>query len=213
MSRGILIIGESGAGKTTSMRNLNPEETFYIDCDKKGLSWRGWREQYNKDKKNYIATSDASKVSEVLDKISNEQPHIKNIIIDTLNAIMIDDEFNRMKEKSFDKWQDMASAIYFIALKSNNLREDLNVICIGHAQTERDENGYSFTRMKTSGKKLDKIVPESKFTTVLLAKAVNGEYIFETHANNSTAKTPMGAFEEDTIENNITKVLEKLREF
>ena len=125
VSKGILIIGESGAGKTTSMRNLKPEETFYIDCDKKGLSWRGWREQYNKEKKNYMATSDASKITEVLEKISNEQPHIKNIIIDTLNAIMIDDEFARMKEKTFDKWQDMASAIYFIAQKSNNLREDL----------------------------------------------------------------------------------------
>lgn len=55
MAKVIAIMGESGSGKTTSMRNLNPETTYYIDCDKKGLSWRGWREQY-KSGVNYTAT-------------------------------------------------------------------------------------------------------------------------------------------------------------
>ena len=53
MARVIGVMGESGSGKTTSMRNLPPEQTFYIDCDKKGLNWKGWRKQYNSDKKNY----------------------------------------------------------------------------------------------------------------------------------------------------------------
>ena len=52
MSKTILIMGESGSGKTTSMRNLDPETTFYIDADKKGLNWKGWKEQYNLEKKN-----------------------------------------------------------------------------------------------------------------------------------------------------------------
>ena len=55
-------MGESGSGKTTAMRTLNPDETYYIDCDGKGLSWKGWREQYNADKKNYIKTDDQDKV-------------------------------------------------------------------------------------------------------------------------------------------------------
>lgn len=111
MSKTILIMGESGSGKTTSMRNLPPQETFYIDCDKKGLSWRGWKEQYAEDKKNYLATSDAKKVMALMSRISTDQPQIKYIVIDTLNWIMIDDEFNRMREKGFDKWQDMAYSI------------------------------------------------------------------------------------------------------
>lgn len=41
MARVIAIMGESGSGKTTSLRNLTPESTFIIDSDKKGLSWRG----------------------------------------------------------------------------------------------------------------------------------------------------------------------------
>ena len=55
MSRGILVMGESGSGKTTSLRTLNPETTFIIECDGKGLSWRGWKNQYAKDKKAAIA--------------------------------------------------------------------------------------------------------------------------------------------------------------
>lgn len=51
MSKAILIIGESGSGKTTSLRNLPPDETCYIDADGKGLSWKGWRNQYNKKKR------------------------------------------------------------------------------------------------------------------------------------------------------------------
>lgn len=53
MSKVICIMGESGSGKTTSMRNLDPKSTYYIDADKKGLSWKGWRKQYNKENKNY----------------------------------------------------------------------------------------------------------------------------------------------------------------
>ena len=46
MAKVLCVMGDSGAGKTTSMRNLDPETTYYIDCDKKGLSWKGWKEQY-----------------------------------------------------------------------------------------------------------------------------------------------------------------------
>ena len=94
------------------------------------------------------------------------------------------------------------------------MRDDLTIIFMAHTQTERDaESNAVFTHIKTSGKKLDKIVLESKFTTVLLAKCVNGEYVFETHSNNSTAKSPMGLFEEDTIPNDITAVIKALEEF
>jgi len=92
-------MGESGSGKTTSCRNLNPAETFYIDADRKGLSWRGWREQYNAENKNYYKSSDVDRIKIALDSINLKQTHIKYVVIDTLNAIMIDDEMNRMREK------------------------------------------------------------------------------------------------------------------
>lgn len=214
MSKSILIMGESGSGKTTSMRNLNPAETFYIDADKKGLSWKGWKEEYNEQKKNYMATSDVQTIMTLLSKISNEQPQIKVVVLDTLNAIMIDDEFSRMKEKGYDKWQELAYSIYGIIQMSNVLRKDLTVILVMHSQTERDENtGEKFTRAKTSGRKLDKIVVESKLTTVLLAKCIDGKYIFETKNNNSTVKAPLGAFDTDRIDNDIVKVLDALKDY
>lgn len=213
MSKTILIMGESGSGKTTSMRNLNPEETFYIDADKKGLNWKGWKEQYNLEKKNYIATSNSQKIRTLLQKISEEQKQFKVVIVDTLNGIMVDDEFERMKEKGFDKWQDMAYSIYAIISMANTLRDDLAIIFTIHSQTERDDTGFYFTRAKTSGKKLDKVVVESKFSTVLLSKCVDGRYIFEVKNNNSTVKAPLGAFDTDFIDNDILKVLDALKEY
>lgn len=213
MSKTILIMGESGSGKTTSMRNLNPETTYYIDADKKGLSWKGWREQYNKNKKNYACTSNAQAIKEALKGISEQRTDIETIVVDTLNGIMIDDEFNRMKEKGFDKWQDIAYSIYDMINVANTLRENLTIIFTIHSQTERDDTGYYFTRAKTSGKKLDKVVIESKFTTVLLAKCIEGKYVYETKNDNNTVKAPLGAFETETIENDITKVIEALKDY
>jgi hypothetical protein len=119
-----------------------------------------------------------------------------------------------MGEKNYDKWQDLAAAVYGLISLALKMRDDLTVIFIAHSQTERDDFGNAFTRVKTSGRKLDKIVLESKFTTVLLAKRnATGQYVFETHANNSTAKTPLGAFDADEIPNDIIEVLKALEEY
>ena len=212
MAKAICIIGESGAGKTTSLRNLDPKETYYIDADKKGSTWRGFRQQYNAANKNYIATDDPNKVLALMKGIS-EKSDLKYIVVDTLNGIMIGEEMRRSKEKNFDKWLDLASYIYSILDVVCDLRDDLTIIYTAHSETERTEDGYMWTRMKTTGKKLNKLVPESKFNVVLLAKCKDGRYIFETHSKNSTAKTPFGAFEEDEIENDIVPVLRVLEEF
>lgn len=213
MSKAICVMGESGSGKTTSCRNLDPKTTYYIDCDKKGLSWKGWRQQYSGENKNYKATDDAEKIKLILKGISEKSPQIKTVVIDTVNGIMVGDEMRRIREKGYDKWIDLASCVWDLIDGAYSYREDLNLIFLAHSQTERDENGYSFTRIKTNGRKLEKIVLESKFTTVLLAKIMDGRYVFETRANNSTTKTPLGAFEEDVIDNDIVRVIEALQDF
>lgn len=213
MSRVICIAGESGSGKTTAMRNLDPKTTLYINCDKKDLSWKGWRKQYNTENKNYICTDFAQVVTQALGKANGEWKHIKVIVVDTLNGIMVADEMRRSKEKGYDKWVDLAACVWDLVCLAHELRDDLTVIFTAHTQTDHDEAGYMFTRIKTSGKKLDKICLESKFTTVLLAKCVDGKYLLETQANNSTAKSPMGAFEEAEIDNDIVKVIKALEEY
>lgn len=215
MAKVIGIMGESGSGKTTSMRNLDPKTTFYIDCDKKGMSWKGWRDQYNEGNKNYIATDEISIVESVLNMINTQDnlKKIKVVVIDTLNGLMVADEVRRMKEKGFDKWQDLAQCVWTLLDKLYTYRSDLTIIVVCHSQTQKEDDGFTFTRIKTSGKKLDKLNVESKLTTVLLATAKDGKYIFRTHANNSTTKTPLGAFEADEIDNDIVNVLKALEDY
>lgn len=209
----IAVMGESGSGKTTSMRNLDPKTTYYIDSDKKGLSWKGWKTQYNAQNKNYTKTDRQDIVLGLLHNINDKAPHIKTVIIDTINGIMVADEMRRSKEKGYDKWVDLAVAVYDLIDYALTMRDDITVIFVAHTQTDHDESGYMFTRIKTSGKKLDKITLESKFPVVLLAKVLDGKHVFETKANFSTAKTPFGAFEEAYIDNDISAVLKVLEEF
>jgi len=215
MAKVIGIMGESGSGKTTSMRDLDPTTTFYLDSDKKGLSWKGWKKQYSYEKLNYMATDQISTVNQILEKINSQDnmKHIKVVVIDTLNGLMVADEVRRMKEKNYDKWVDLAQCIWELLDSLYTLRDDLTVIVVCHSQTQKEDDGYTFTRIKTSGKKLDKLNVESKLTTVLYAVAKDGEYIFQTKAKNSTAKTPMGAFDAEEIPNDIVDVLKALEDY
>ncbi|MDR3595136.1 AAA family ATPase [Clostridium sp.] len=213
MSKLIGIMGESGAGKTTSLRTLDPKTTYIIDADKKGLSWKGWKQQYNKESKNYIATDDPLAIRSLAKNINDKAPQIKTIVVDTVNGAMVADEMRRSKDKGYDKWMDLAACVWNIVDDALTYREDLTFIFICHSQTDVNESGFLWTRIKTSGKKLDKIVLESKFNTVLLAKCVDNKHIFETQSNCSTAKSPMGAFKSMEIDNNMADVLKALEEF
>ena len=238
MAKVIGVMGESGSGKTTSLRNLDPTTTFYIDCDKKGLSWKGWRKQYNAENGNYYKTDDKNEVmrslawlncdngtyaayqkilgknATVLTEDMKAKAHsFKTVVIDTLNGIMVADEVERMKEKGYDKWVDLAQCVWDLLDYINTMRDDLTVIILCHSQTQKEDDGYTFTRIKTSGKKLDKLNVESKLTTVLYATANGGEYKFHTHADHSTAKTPMGAIEENSIPNDIMLVIKALEDY
>lgn len=215
MAKIIGIMGESGAGKTTSMRDLDPATTLYIDSDKKGLSWRGWKTAFNGDAQNYIKTDFPQVALLALKKIESDDAfkHIKTVVIDTINGLMIADEMRRAKEKNYDKWMDLAQSIYDLIDYALTMRDDVTVIFVAHTQTEVNDSGYMFTRIKTNGKKLDKICLESKFPVVLLAKVIDGKYVFETQANFSTAKSPMGAFDALQIPNNIVDVIKALEEF
>lgn len=212
MGQVIAIMGESGSGKTTAMRNLDPTTTFYIDADMKGLSWKGWRAAYSKDEKNYIQLDDPKVALGFLGQINDKMPKVKTVVIDTLNGLMVAEEMRRSKEKGYDKWTDIASYVWDLIQLALKCREDLDIIFLCHSQTERDDNGNIWTRIKTSGRKLDKIVLESKFTTVLLCRSEGEKHWFETQANFSTAKSPFGALPA-TMDNDIVPVLEALKEY
>lgn len=214
MARVIGVIGESGSGKTTSCRNLDPATTYYIDCDKKGLSWKGWREQYNLQNKNYYATNVPTLVLEILKKV-NEDPdrRIKTVVIDTINGVMVAEEMRNAKVQGYGKWTDLAQYVWEIFEYALSMKDDITVIILAHSITDTDDNGIVFTHIRTNGRKLEKIVLESKLTTVLLADCKDGEYIFHTKPDRSTVKTPIGAFEQDEIPNDIVEVIKALEEY
>lgn len=214
MSKVICVMGESGSGKTTSMRNLDPAATYYIDCDGKGLAWKGWRKQYNTECRNFAVSRDISKIETLMENLNANRKELKTIVIDTLNTCMVDYEVQSMKENGFGKWIDLTQYVWNVCSHAGRLREDLTVIIVMHSETIRDDLGYNFTRIKTNGRKLEKVILESLFSTVLLAKRTDdGRYIFETQAKNSTAKSPMGAFDTFEIDNDMAEVLKRLEDF
>ena len=218
MSKVIGCMGESGAGKTTAMRNLPSEETFYLDCDKKGLNWKGWRQQYSVSKRNYYSSDSFTIVSNILDKIDKQEDfqHIKYVVIDTINGMMVAEEMRILAMQSGDKrsaWSDLAQNGWALINKCLTLRDDLTVIILCHSETISDDNGVIRTRIKTNGRKLEKLVLESKMTTVVWCVRQDNKYKFILSADGSTCKVPLGAFEADECENDIMIVLKALEEY
>lgn len=218
MSNVVGVMGESGGGKTTGNRNLPPEVTFYCDCDKKGLCWKGWKNQYNTENKNYLRSDNFSTISMMMDRVNTEEQfkHIKYFVIDTLNGLMVAEEMRILAMQSGDKrsaWSDLAQNGWDIINKALTLREDLTVIILCHSETISDDNGIIRTRIKTNGRKLEKLVLESKMTTVIWAVRQNGKYKYILSADGSTCKVPLGAIEETEIDNDIMLVLKALEEY
>ena len=218
MAKVIGVMGESGSGKTTAMRNLDPKVTFYLDCDKKGLNWKGWRKQYSADIKNYWSSDSFTVVSGLLKKINTEDQfkHIKYVVIDTINGLMVAEEMRILAMQSGDKrsaWSDLAKNGWSIVNQCLEMRDDLTVIILAHAETISDDNGIIRTRIKTNGRKLEKLVLESKMTTVVWSVRQDGKYKFILSADGSTCKVPLGAFQTDECDNDIMLVIKALEEF
>lgn len=226
MAKVIGVMGESGSGKTTAMRNLPANETFYLDCDKKGLNWKGWKGQYvdiqsGKDdaKKGFYLCSDVfTNVSQALDHINADEKYkrIKYVVIDTINGLMVAEEMKILAMQSGDKrsaWSDLAQNGWAIVNKALTLRNDLTVIILCHSETISDDNGIIRTRIKTNGRKLEKLVLESKMTTVVWAVRQEGHYKFILSADGSTCKVPLGAFDTDECDNDIMIVIKALEEY
>lgn len=218
MAKVIGVMGESGSGKTTSMRTLDPKVTFYLDCDKKGLNWKGWKTQYNEENKNYWSSDKFGVVSGLLKKINTEEQfkHIKYVVIDTLNGLMVAEEMQILAMQGGDKrsaWTDLAQNGWALVNQALEMRDDLTVIILCHSETISDENGIIRTRIKTNGRKLEKLVLESKMTTVVWSVRQDGKYKFILSADGSTCKVPLGAFENDECDNDIMVVIKALEEF
>jgi hypothetical protein len=214
MSTVIGIMGQSGHGKTTAMRTLDTASTYYVDADRKGLSWRGWTKQY-RDGRNYARTSDPQAITALLRRIDSGMPNIRQVVIDTANGIMLDAEMGRIHEHGYGKWTELAADVYDLISVAGQLRSDLIVIVGFHVQIAADQEGVD--HILTNGRKLEKVHIETKLPILLYAKCMSSEagnqYVLETQARGSTAKTPMGMFDALEVPNDMQAVVDAVRAY
>jgi hypothetical protein len=213
MSNATLIIGESGSGKSTSLRNLNPSETFIINVLDKPLPFKGFKRNYTKVTKenpqgNYISSDKHETIIKFIDAVNLRHPEFKNLVIDDFQYTMCNEFMNRATERGFDKFTEIGQHAWLIIKKLTELREDLNCYVLSHS--DLDDNGK--LKFKTIGKLLDdKVTVEGMFTVVLHTVIKDGRYLFLTQNDGvRIAKSPMGMFKDKYIGNDLNYVNECL---
>lgn len=202
MSYATLVLGESGTGKTCSLRNLDPKNTLLIQPVRKPLPFRsaGWKEIKAKgDGNNILVCSNPQTIINCM----HASP-FDVIVVDDWQYILASMYMAARNVKGFDKFTEIGGAGFDIAKAASELGENKRVYVLAH--TTSDEFGN--TRIKTLGKLLDdKIVVEGMFTTVLRTHVENGRYLFSTQNSGSdTVKSPMGMFSEQYIENDLAAI-------
>lgn len=207
MSIASMILGQSGTGKSTSLRNMNPEETLLIQMVQKPLPFKSkeWK-PVTKDGGNILVTSDSDFVVNAMKRTSRPI-----IVIDDLQYLLATEFMNRAHEKGYDKFTEMARHYYDVVMAATQLPDNKRVYLLSH--TDTSDTGQ--TKAKTIGKLLDeKITIEGLLTIVLRTHVINGQYVFSTKNNGSdTVKTPMSMFESEFIENDLLAVDNAIKEY
>lgn len=206
MSIATLIIGESGTGKSTSLRNLDPEQTLLIQSVKKPLPFRStnWKPVVKGQGGNVYVSDNSAKITAVMERTA-----ASIIVIDDFQYILANEFMRRVTDHetgnaAFTKYNEIARSAWDILMKASALPDEKRVYILSHTST--DESGK--TKIKTIGKLLDeKIVLEGLVTIVLRTLKINDQYVFSTkNSGSDTTKSPLGLFEEGHIENDLAAV-------
>jgi hypothetical protein len=203
-----MIIGESGTGKTSSLRNLSPANTLLIQAIKKPLPFRSsWRIVSKEAPDGNIIVSDQS--AHIIGAMQKTKREI--IIIDDFQYILSNEYMRRSEERGFDKFSDIGRHAWDILDAIGDLSGNKRTYVMAHSTT--DESGK--TKAKTIGKLLDeKITIEGMFSIVLRTVVSNGNYLFATkNSGSDTVKSPIGLFGDEFIDNDIASVDNEICEY
>lgn len=216
----IAIVGESGTGKSTSLRNLNPEETFIISTTGKPLPFRAWKKKYIPIKiegknvsGNYYVSSKWDQILKILQIIDKMMPQIKQVIIDDFQYVLSYEFVDRATEVGYTKFSELAQHAMEILRYSEKMREDCKMIFLTHSENVGDNVNPKFV-IKTVGKLLsEKVTLEGLFTYIFFTKVSEGdsgrmEYKLITNNDGScVAKTSLGMFEDLEIDNDLDEII------
>jgi len=167
-SKLIGIVGQTGTGKSTAIKHLNPKETYIINVAKKELPFKGSEKLYNAENKNYKEIDDANEITRLLKTISEKAPHIKNIIIEDSNYIMGFSIVSKATEVGYMKFSIMARDMVELFREARKLRDDLKVFYFTHPEVIEDGGEIVGYKIKTAGKLIDnQIILEGLMTVCL----------------------------------------------
>jgi hypothetical protein len=219
-SKLIGIVGATGTGKSTSIKHLDPKETYIINVAKKELPFKGSEKLYNSENKNYKEVDDANEITRLLRTISDKAPHIKNIIVEDSNYIMGFNIVSKATEVGYTKFSLMAKDMVELFREARKLRDDIKVFYLTHPETIEDGGDIVGYKIKTAGKLIDNQVLLEGLLTVCLYTYVeenkdgSASYNFITNRfKKFPAKSPDGMFDEVKIPNNLQYVCDKLSEY
>ena len=216
-SKLIGIVGPTGTGKSTSVKHLDPKETYIINVAKKELPFKGSEKLYNAENKNYKEVDDANEITRLLKTISEKAPHIKNIIIEDSNYIMGFSIVSKATEIGFTKFSVMARDMVELFREARKLRDDLKVFYFTHPETIEDGGEIIGYKIKTAGKLIDNQIVLEGLLTICLYTYVEEKkdgtvsYNFVTNRfRKYPAKSPDGMFADIKIPNNLQTVVDTI---
>lgn len=234
----ILVLAESGSGKTTSLcpipeleiKGLNPDETYIISATAKPLPFKGSQSVYkiadgiqNLSKGRRFISNNGDEIAQIIVTLSAPNSPIKNIVIDDSNYIMQDYYMANAAKGGWETPKKIGAFMnnVFTAMEVA-AKNGKNVIMLAHPETYQSDNGGGLTyRMKTVGKMVSEyITPEGKFDIVLYVKVIidpktkKATHEFVTNRDDQyPAKSPVGMFDSQYIPNDLGLVIEKVKEY
>ena len=203
MATAVLIMGESGSGKSASLRNFSPNEISVFNVTSKPLPF--------KQGKTKIPKIDNATYADIANALAN--PNKRAYVIDDAGYLLSFEMFKRANETGYSKFTDMAKN-FFDMLDFINTKLPNDIIVYITMHTEDDPEMHR-VKVKTIGKMLDQNLKiEGLFSIVLRAVQTEDGYKFVTRDDMvSTAKSPIGMWEEDMIDNDLKAVDTTIREY